>query len=136
VAGALEGASGAPRLSVALARLVDLKAAGTAGRGARRAALTAGAAHAGVPQLSRCSRNQSSVDGWASTGAALGRGRGGGCEVFRAPPSLPTWANSSKRASVPDAEPPLRESTVVNALLATGSCLADPATLMGCGCVA
>jgi hypothetical protein len=52
-------------------------------------------------------RATSSVDGWASTGAALRtRGRGGGCEAFRAPPRA--WADSSKRASEPDAEPPPR----------------------------
>jgi hypothetical protein len=104
MAGALEGASGAPRLSVALARLVSTS---------RRPALLAEALARGPDGGRRaCGRSATVTDGWASTGAALGRGRGGGCEVFRAPPSLPTWANSSKRASVPDAEPPLRESTV------------------------
>jgi hypothetical protein len=39
------------------------------------------------------------------------------------------WADSSKRANEPDAEPPPR---VVDALLATGSGLADPATPTGC----
>jgi hypothetical protein len=86
----LEGACGAPRLNVALARLVDLKAALLAE--ARACGLT-GLRGSGdgprirVPQLARCSRDQ--LRRWMGQhGAALGRGRGGGCEVFRAPPIL------------------------------------------------
>jgi hypothetical protein len=103
-------ASGAPRLNVALARLVDLKAALLAETRVR-AALTGRAC---ARRNWHGARATSSVDGWASNnGAALARGRGGGCEVFRAPPSLGRLADSSKRASEPDAEPPPRARTVV-----------------------
>ena len=61
---------------------------------------------------------------------ALGRGRGGGCEVFRAPPSLGRQLEARQRAGSRAAS----ESTVVDALLATDLCLADPATPTSCGC--
>jgi hypothetical protein len=57
-------------------------------------------------------------------GAALARGRGGGCEVFRALPSLGRQIEARQRAGRRAAS----ESTVVDALLPTGPCLADPAT--------
>ena len=88
---ASRGPCGAPRLSVALARRVDLKAALLAETRARglRAALTDRAC---ARRNWHGARTTSSVDGWASMhGAALARGRGGGCEVFRAPPSLGRW---------------------------------------------
>ena len=58
-------------MNVALARLVDLKAALLAEARAR------------LPQLARCSRDQLRRR-MGQHGAALGRGRGGRCEVFRA----------------------------------------------------
>jgi hypothetical protein len=79
----LEGACGAPRLNVALARLVDLKAALLAEARARGP----DGSRMRSPQLTRCSRDQLRRR-MGQHGAALGRGRGGGCEVFRAPPSL------------------------------------------------
>ena len=93
----LEGACGAPRLNVALARLVDLKAELLAEARARGP----DGPRMRPPQLARA-RAISSVDGWASTGAALAR-------VVEAAGARPSerrraWADSSKRASVPDAE--------------------------------
>jgi hypothetical protein len=51
---------------------------------------------------------------------------------FRAPPSLGRQLEARQRAGRRAAS----ESTVVDALLPTGPCLADPATPTGCGCVA
>ena len=58
------------------------------------------------------------------------RGRGGGCEGFRAPPSFGRQLEARQRAGRRAAS----ESTVVDAPLATGSCIADPATPTGCEC--
>ena len=55
------------------------------------------------------------------------RVRGGGCEAFRAPPSLGRQLEARQRAGRRAAS----ESAVVDALLATGPCLADPATPTG-----
>ena len=117
----------APRLNVALARLVDLKAAllaETRARGPDGSRMRS-------PQLARCSRDQLRRR-MGQHGAALGRARGGGCEVFRAPPSLGRQLEARQRAGRRAAS----ESTVVDALLATDLCLADPATPTSCGCVA
>jgi hypothetical protein len=68
------------------------------------------------PQLApRCSRDQlrRRMD---QHGAALARGRGGGCEVFRAPPSLGRQLEARQRAGRRAAS----ESTVVDALLPDG----------------
>ena len=65
-----------PRLNVALARLVDLKAAllaETSARGPDGSRMRS-------PQLARCSRDQLRRR-MGQHGAALGRCRGGGCEV-------------------------------------------------------
>jgi hypothetical protein len=64
----LEGASGAPRLNVALARLVDLKAALRALRlaGGRRCARAALTDRACARRNWHGARTTSSVDGWAS----------------------------------------------------------------------
>ena len=126
---ALEGASGAPRLNVALARLVDLKAALLLLAEAR--ARGPDGLRMRSPQLARCSRDQLRRR-MGQHGAALARGRGGGCEVFRALPSLGRQIEARQRAGRRAAS----ESTVVDALLPTGPCLADPATPTGCGCVA
>ena len=89
-----------------------------------------------LPQLARCSRDQLRRR-MGQHDAALGRGRGGGCEVyfiqtaFRAPPSLGRQLEARQRAGRRAAS----ESTVVDALLATDLCLADPATPTSCcGC--
>ena len=50
-----------------------------------------------LPQLARCSRDQLRRR-MGQHGAALGRGRGGGCEVFRAPPSLGRQLEARQRA--------------------------------------
>jgi hypothetical protein len=123
----LEGACDAPRLTVALARLVDLKAALLAEARARGP----DGSRMRSPQLTRCSRDQLRRR-MGQHGAALGRGRGGGCEVFRAPPSLGRQLEARQRAGRRAAS----ESTVVDALLATDSCPADPSTPTGCGCAA
>ena len=118
---------GAPRLNVALARLVDLKAvllAETRARGPDGSRMRS-------PQLVRCSRDQVRRR-MGQHGAALARGRGGGCEVFRAPPSLGRQLEARQRAGRRAAS----ESTVVDALLATDSYPVDPTTTTGCGCVA
>jgi hypothetical protein len=109
---ASRGPCGAPRLNVALvARLVDLKAAllaETRARGPDRSCMRS-------PQLAWCSRDQLRRR-MGQHGAALGRGRGGGCEVFRArPPSLGRQLEARQRAERRAAS----ESTVVDALLAT-----------------
>ena len=108
---ASRGPCGAPRLNVALvARLVDLKAAllaETRARGPDRSCMRS-------PQLAWCSRDQLRRR-MGQHGAALGRGRGGGCEVFRAPPSLGRQLEARQRAGRRAAS----ESTVVDALLAT-----------------
>ena len=64
----------APRLNAALARLVDLKAALLAEARARGP----DGPRMRVPQLARCSRDQLRRR-MGQHGAALGRGRGGGC---------------------------------------------------------
>jgi hypothetical protein len=81
------------------------------------------------PQLARCSRDAVQLRRRMGQhgGAALGRGRGGGCEVFRAPPSLGRQLEARQRAERRAAS----ESTVVDALLATDLCPADPATADG-----
>ena len=126
------GAPSAPRLNVALVSCRDLKLT------SRRRSLLAETRARGPdgsrmrsPQLARCSRDQLRRR-MGQHGAALARGRGGGCEVFRAPPSLGRQLEARQRAGRRAAS----ESTVVDALLATGSCPADPATPTGCGCVA
>ena len=118
---------GAPRLNVALARLVDLKAALLA----EARAHGPDGSRMRSPHLARCSRDQFRRR-MGQHGAALGRARGGGCEVFRAPPSLGRQLEARQRAGSRAAS----ESTVVDALLATDLCLADPATPTSCGCVA
>jgi hypothetical protein len=50
------------------------------------------------PQLARCSRDQLRRR-MGQHGAALARGRGGECEVFRAPPSLGRQLEARQRAS-------------------------------------
>ena len=124
---ALDGPCGAPRLNVALARLVDLKAALLA----EARAHGPDGSRMRSPHLARCSRDQFRRR-MGQHGAALGRARGGGCEVFRAPPSLGRQLEARQRAGSRAAS----ESTVVDALLATDLCLADPATPTSCGCVA
>ena len=80
-------ACGAPRLNVALARLVDLKAALLAETRARGP----DGSRTRSPQLARCharcSRDQLRRR-MGQHGAALARGRGRAGEVVRAPPSL------------------------------------------------
>jgi hypothetical protein len=78
---------------------------GGAAGGDERAARAALTGRACAQRNWHGARATSSVDGWASTVAlrSHARGRGGGCEVFRAPPSL--GRHSSKRASEPNAEP-------------------------------
>ena len=88
----------APRLNrglnSALARLVDLKAA----------LLAEARAHGPdgsrmlSPQLARCSRDHSSVDGWASMALRLDVVEAAGA---RSSERRRAWADSSKRASVP-----------------------------------
>jgi len=72
------------------------------------------------PQLARCSRDQLRRR-MGQHGAVLARGRGGGCEVFRAPPSLGRQleARLSPRQRVGAGCRAASESTVVDALLAT-----------------
>ena len=72
------------------------------------------------PQLARCSRDQLRRR-MGQHGAVLARGRGGGCEVFRAPPSLGRQleARLSPRQRVGAGRRAASESTVVDALLAT-----------------
>ena len=89
----LDGACDAPRLNVALARLVDLKAAllaETSARGPDGSRMRS-------PQLARCSRDQLRRR-MGQHGAAFGRGRGGRCEVFRAPPSLGRQLEAQRKA--------------------------------------
>ena len=114
-------------MNVALARLVDLKAALLA----EARAHGPDGSRMRSPHLARCSRDQFRRR-MGQHGAALGRARGGGCEVFRAPPSLGRQLEARQRAGSRAAS----ESTVVDALLATDLCLADPATPTSCGCVA
>jgi hypothetical protein len=102
------GPCGGPPLSVALARLVDLKAAllaETRARGPDGSRMRS-------PQLARCSRDQLRRR-MGQHGGALGRGRGGGCEVFRAPPSLCRQLEARQRAGRRAASE--TESTVVDA---------------------
>jgi len=72
------------------------------------------------PQLARCSRDQLRRR-MGQHGAVLARGRGGGCEVFRAPPSLGRQleARLSPRQRVGAGRRAASESTVLDALLAT-----------------
>jgi len=102
-------------LNVALARLVDLKAALLAE--ARARGLTGRACEC---RNWHGARATSSVDGWASMALRSHVVEAAG---VRSSERRRSWADSSK-------------STVVDALLATGSCLADPATPTGCCCVA
>ena len=88
---------GAPRLNVALARLVDLKAALLLLAEAR--ARGPDGSRMRSPQLARCSRDQLRRR-MGQHGAALARGRGGGCEVFRAPPSLGRQLEARQRAGI------------------------------------
>ena len=84
---------GAPRLNVALVRLVDLKAALLAGSRARECRNWHGA------------RATSSVDGWASMALRSDVVEAAGA---RSSERRRVWADSSKRASEPDAESPPR----------------------------
>jgi hypothetical protein len=125
------GKPSAPSLNVALVSCRDLKLT------SRRRSLLAETRARGPdgsrmrsPQLARCSRDQLRRR-MGQHGAALARGLGGGCEVFRAPPSLGRQLEARQRAG----RRATSESTVVDALLPTGPCLADPATPTGCGCV-
>ena len=104
---------GGPRLRcVALARLVDLKAALLADE-ARARGLTGRACEC---RNWHGARATSSVDGWASMAMRSDVVEAAG---VRSSERRRSWADSSKRASEPDAEPP------------PGSCLADPATPTG-----
>jgi hypothetical protein len=103
--GRLWGLTGAPRLSVALARLVDLKAvllAETRARGPDGSRMRS-------PQLARCSRDQlrrrmgQHGRSWRSVRSHVVEAAG-----VRSSERRRAWADSSKRASVPDAEPPPR----------------------------
>ena len=123
----LEGPLWGPPFERRAARLVDLKAALLA----EARAHGPDGSRMRSPQLARCSRDQLRRR-MGQHGAALGRGGGGGCEVFRAPPSLGRQLEARQRAGSRAAS----ESTVVDALLATDLCLADPATPTSCGCVA
>ena len=105
------GPCGPPRLSVALARRVDLKAA-LLWRRRARAALTDRACARRNWHGARAHQIRRRM---GQPGAALARGRGGGCEVFRAPPSLGRQLEARQRAERRAAS----ESTVVDALLAT-----------------
>ena len=80
-------------MNAALARLVDLKAALLAEARARGP----DGPRMRLPQLARCSRDQLRRR-MGQHGAALGRCRGGGCEVFRAPPSLGRQLEARQRA--------------------------------------
>ena len=140
------GPCGGPRLSVALARLVDLKAAllaETRARGPDGSRMRS-------PQLARCSRDQLRRR-MGQHGGALGRGRGGGCEVFRAPPSLCRVQSSefirakyAELVQTARSAPACRTQSRLRdgehggrrTILPTGPCLADSATPTGCGCVA
>ena len=105
----LEGASGAPRLNVALARLVDLIQGGAAGGVRRaRAALTDRAC---ARRNWHGARATSSVDEWASPALRSHVVEAAGVRYSE---RRRAWADSSKRASEPDAEP-RSESTVVDA---------------------
>ena len=86
----LDSACGAPRLNVALARLVDLKAA-----------LLQLEARARLPQLARLwhgARATSSVDGWASMALRLDVVEAAGVRYSE---RRRAWADSSKRACAP-----------------------------------
>jgi hypothetical protein len=92
----LEGACGLRRPPFerrACASLVDLKAALLAETRARGP----DGSRTRSPQLARCSRDQLRRR-MGQHGAALARGRGGGCEVFRAPPSLGRQLEARQRA--------------------------------------
>jgi hypothetical protein len=108
----LEGPCGAPRLNAALARLVDLKAAlAAAVCGAETRARGPDGSRMRSPQLARCSRDQIRRR-MGQHGAALAHVVEAAGVTVRSSERRRAWADrsarSSKRASVPDAEPPPR----------------------------